>query len=68
VLVYIVAAGITAAYIFLLCLRAAYKHYWVGNSSIPGAGLGVFARTNLPAGAIWSPEDTELENRLVINL
>jgi hypothetical protein len=49
-------------------MPAAYKHYWVGNSSIPGAGLGVFARTHLPAGTIWNPEDVEPSSTLALTL
>jgi hypothetical protein len=47
---------------------AEYTHYWVGNSSIPGAGLGVFARTDLPAGTLWNPEDTHEDNTIAITL
>ncbi|WIA35565.1 hypothetical protein OEZ86_003990 [Tetradesmus obliquus] len=45
-----------------------FKHYWVGNSTIPGAGLGVFARTDMPAGTIWNPEDAHADNTIAINL
>jgi hypothetical protein len=47
---------------------AEFKHYWVGNSSIPGAGLGVFARTDMPAGTIWNFEDAQPDKTLVLAL
>ncbi|KAF6256326.1 hypothetical protein COO60DRAFT_119403 [Scenedesmus sp. NREL 46B-D3] len=45
-----------------------YKSYWVGNSTIPGAGLGVFARTDMPAGTVWNLEDAEPDNTIAITL
>jgi hypothetical protein len=63
---------VTAACCLLLAaflrLSAEYKHYWVGNSSIPGAGLGVFARRDLPAGTLWNPEDVHPHSTLVLTL
>lgn len=29
-----------------------YKHYYIATSTIPGAGLGLFAKTDLPAGKV----------------
>lgn len=49
-------------------MLAEFKHYWVGNSTIPGAGLGVFARTDMPSGTIWNPEDAHADNTIAINL
>ena len=27
-----------------------YKHYYIGKSNIPGAGMGAFAKHDMPAG------------------
>eukprot|EP00775_Hariotina_reticulata_P006363 gene6363-6596_t len=37
--------------------RMDFKHYYVATSTIPGAGLGVFARHDMPTGFIWNVED-----------
>jgi hypothetical protein len=29
-----------------------FKHYYVSTSTIPGAGLGVFARHDMPKGEV----------------
>jgi hypothetical protein len=52
----------------MLLRLAEYKYYWVGNSTVPGAGLGIFASQDIPAGTFWNVEDAFPENTLSINL
>lgn len=40
--------------------------YHVGPSTIPGAGLGVFASQDLPPGSVWNPEDVRPESTVTL--
>jgi hypothetical protein len=42
----------TQAQADLLKVKLQYKHFYVSQSTIPGAGLGVFAKHDMPAGGL----------------
>jgi hypothetical protein len=46
----------------------AFQLYYVGRSTIDGAGLGVFASKDIPAGTLWAPEDAQQDHTLAMSL
>lgn len=44
-----------------------YANYYASNSTIPGAGVGLFARHALPASTVWNREDAGPDGSIILD-